>query len=452
MRPRSDGNDQTARRARRACEPGCGAEPHEAKKLGDRVASLRIVGADGAEKVVELREGKLQIGRGRDNDVVLADQEKGVSRTHAELRFENGRYVIVDLQSQNGTWINGRRVDRAEVPVGTEVTIGDYRLTIQKESPAAAMSATAGATIARPVQDIGDLQIRERPQRSASQATRQQVRQTQQVPAAPGASPQRNIVVAVVLVVTAVILFGAVAWVLTPSGRGGAGRPQAVEPVPTEPRAQEPAPAPPPETLSVPERSAEGEPFTAKPNSPRRTPEPQPKPERVARKPGESVEGWRTRSEALATRYAYSKAALDRRDYAAAAGGFQAILLEEPGFLDAPRLLVQANAGLRAQADALFQSGRRMDGAGDWVGALQMYEQARQIYSGIPGIADAVQRVREKLRAAGTRAFAQAKQLEAIGRNAEALKEYEKAVQWLPIDDPNRQAARERVEQLKRNQ
>jgi len=205
--------------------------------------------------------------------------------------------------------------------------------------------------------------------------------------------------------------------------------------------------------LSVPERSAEGaEPFTAKPNSPRRTPEPQPKPERVARKPGESVEGWRTRSEALATRYAYSKAALDRRDYAAAAGGFQAILLEEPGFLDAPRLLVQANAGLRAQADALFQSGRRMDGAGDWVGALQMYEQARQIYSGIPGIADAVQRVREKLRAAGTRAFAQAKQLEAIGRNAEALKEYEKAVQWLPIDDPNRQAARARVEQLKRNQ
>lgn len=414
------------------------------------MASLRIVGADGAEKVVELREGKLQIGRGRDNDVVLADQEKGVSRTHAELRFENGRYVIVDLQSQNGTWINGRRVDRAEVPVGTEVTIGDYRLTIQKETPAPAMSATAGATIARPVRDLGDLQIRERPQPSY-QAPPQRPQRAQP---SPQGAPQRNVVVAAVLVITAVILFGAVAWVFAPGGRGGAGSPQAVEPVPTEPRAQDPpAAATPPDTSPVAERPTEGtEPLTAKPNSPRRTAEPQPKPGRVARRPDESVEGWRSRSEALETRYAYSKAALDRRDYAAAAGGFQAILLEEPGFLDAPRLLVQANAGLRAQADALFQSGRRMDGAGDWVGALQKYEQARQIYSGIPGIADAIQRVREKLRAAGTKAFAQARQLEAIGRNAEALKEYEKAVQWLPTDDPTRQAARARVEQLKRNQ
>jgi hypothetical protein len=32
------------------------------------------------------------------------------------------------------------------------------------------------------------------------------------------------------------------------------------------------------------------------------------------------------------------------------------------------------------------------------------------------------------------------------------VKEYEKAVQWLPADDPNRQAARARLEQLKRNQ
>ena len=193
------------------------------------------------------------------------------------------------------------------------------------------------------------------------------------------------------------------------------------------------------------------EPFAPKGSSPRRAAPERSKPERVARKPGESVEAWKSRGEALETRYAYSKAALDRRDYAAAAGGFQAILLEEPGFLDAPQLLVQANAGLRATANALFQAGKRLDAADDWVGALQKYEQARQIYSGIPGVTEAVQRVREKLRAAGTRAFAQAKQLDAMGRPAEALKEYEKAVQWLPSDDPSRQIARTRVDQLKRN-
>jgi hypothetical protein len=161
---------------------------------------------------------------------------------------------------------------------------------------------------------------------------------------------------------------------------------------------------------------------------------------------------WRTRSEALETRYSYSRAALDRRDYAAAAGGFQAILLEEPGFLDAPQLLVQAKAGLRATANALFESGRRMDAAGDWVGALQKYEHAHQIYSGIPGITGAIQNVRGKVRAAGAKAFAEAKQLEDEGRTAEAVKEYEKAVQWLPADDPNRQAARARLERLKRTQ
>ena len=63
---------------------------------------------------------------------------------------------------------------------------------------------------------------------------------------------------------------------------------------------------------------------------------------------------------------------------------------------------------------------------------------------------EAIQRVREKLREAGNRAFAQAKQLDAVGRSGEALHEYEKAVQWLSPDDPNRQIARARVEQLKR--
>ena len=91
---------------------------------------LRITGGDGAEQAIDLGEGTLQIGRGRDNDVVLPDPLKGVSRIHAELRFENGHYVVVDLQSQNGTWVNGRRVERAEVPVGAEIAIGAYRLTL----------------------------------------------------------------------------------------------------------------------------------------------------------------------------------------------------------------------------------------------------------------------------------------------------------------------------------
>jgi tetratricopeptide (TPR) repeat protein len=172
---------------------------------------------------------------------------------------------------------------------------------------------------------------------------------------------------------------------------------------------------------------------------------------RVARKPGESAEAWRTRGAALHTRYAYSKQALDRHDYAAAAGGFEAILMEEPGFLDAPQLLVQANAGLRVSAQDLYEAGNKLDAVGDWMGALQKYDQARLIHAGVPGLTAAMKRVRVKLQTAGTNAFNQARQHEANGRTTEAVKEYEKAFQWLPADDPNREIARTRIDQLKRH-
>src|SRR5262249_6752746 len=59
------------------------------------------------------------------------DADKGVSRSHAELHVQNGRFVIVDLQSQNGTWLNGLRVQRAEVRPDAEIGIGTYRLRLQ---------------------------------------------------------------------------------------------------------------------------------------------------------------------------------------------------------------------------------------------------------------------------------------------------------------------------------
>ena len=91
-------------------------------------------------------------------------------------------------------------------------------------------------------------------------------------------------------------------------------------------------------------------------------------------------------------------------------------------------------------ARGVFEAGQRLDAAGDWLGALQKYEQAGQIHRRGPrACREAVKRVREKLRAAGESAFgAGAAASRKSGRWADALKEYEKAVQWLPPDDPNR--------------
>ena len=81
--------------------------------------------------VVELRDGVMRIGRSPDNEIVLGDASKGVSRAHAELHVENGRCTIVDLHSQNGTWLNALRVQRAEVRPDAEIAIGLYRLRLQ---------------------------------------------------------------------------------------------------------------------------------------------------------------------------------------------------------------------------------------------------------------------------------------------------------------------------------
>ena len=68
---------------------------------------------------------------------------------------------------------------------------------------------------------------------------------------------------------------------------------------------------------------------------------------------------------------------------------------------------------------------------------LQKYEEARRLDPSIAGLDDAVKRVYDKQRSAATEALRRARQFDAVGRSADALKEYEKAAQLLPPDDPS---------------
>lgn len=67
------------------------------------------------------------IGRGRDCDVRLGDPD--TSRRHAELRLEGERFVLRDLGSTNGTWVNGERVDRIALTPGDRLEIGANQIT-----------------------------------------------------------------------------------------------------------------------------------------------------------------------------------------------------------------------------------------------------------------------------------------------------------------------------------
>jgi pSer/pThr/pTyr-binding forkhead associated (FHA) protein len=65
----------------------------------------------------------VHIGRAEDNDLVVDDLI--VSRRHAELRhLADGTYEIVDVGSHNGTYLNGQRIERAQISPGDIVGIG----------------------------------------------------------------------------------------------------------------------------------------------------------------------------------------------------------------------------------------------------------------------------------------------------------------------------------------
>ena len=68
----------------------------------------------------------LRIGRDATNDIVLHDLQ--ASRFHAELQFKGGRFEIVDKGSHNGTYLNGVRINRAEVREGAIIAIARHLL------------------------------------------------------------------------------------------------------------------------------------------------------------------------------------------------------------------------------------------------------------------------------------------------------------------------------------
>ncbi len=105
-------------------------EPVFGRRAAEPAAPADSAGLGKLSIVHEVRRDRVRIGRDGDNDVVLDDLL--VSRHHAEFRFGPGdEFTIVDLGSHNGTFVNGRRVDSAQVGPRDLVTIGAQRLRVQ---------------------------------------------------------------------------------------------------------------------------------------------------------------------------------------------------------------------------------------------------------------------------------------------------------------------------------
>ena len=73
-----------------------------------------------------LDQSTTSAGRHPESDIFLDDVT--VSRRHAEFRREGGEFVVVDVGSLNGTYVNREPVDTALLANGDEVQIGKFRL------------------------------------------------------------------------------------------------------------------------------------------------------------------------------------------------------------------------------------------------------------------------------------------------------------------------------------
>ena len=111
-----------------AARPPAGAAPDATQvtaPAGPRAPQLLVT--DGAtERTVDLTRPVTLIGRSAEADVRIADT--GVSRKHAEVRREGGGAVLVDLGSTNGSRVNGRPVQRADLRDGDRIQLGPVSL------------------------------------------------------------------------------------------------------------------------------------------------------------------------------------------------------------------------------------------------------------------------------------------------------------------------------------
>jgi predicted component of type VI protein secretion system len=73
----------------------------------------------------------LSIGRGLDNDLVIDDPR--VSRHHSQITFRHSHYLLRDLRSTNGTFVNGQPVEAVVLASGDVVSIGGFEMLFEQE-------------------------------------------------------------------------------------------------------------------------------------------------------------------------------------------------------------------------------------------------------------------------------------------------------------------------------
>jgi predicted component of type VI protein secretion system len=132
------------------------------------MALIQVYYRDLLKDEVELQPGITTIGRSADSDIKI--DNAGVSAHHAKIIHDGNEFIIEDIESRNGTFVNGIRVARKTLSDGDEVVISKHILKLAANAGAAFpppkqepenQHVVQGATIEVDVSNLGDL-VRQR--------------------------------------------------------------------------------------------------------------------------------------------------------------------------------------------------------------------------------------------------------------------------------------------------
>lgn len=105
----------------------------ESAPIEDNMAFLIHRTAGGEETKLPITTKPIVLGRGIETDIRVEDDE--VSRAHCAIWLEGEKFLAKDLRSRNGTFVNGQRVNEAELKPGDRVRIGQCEFVIEGDLP-----------------------------------------------------------------------------------------------------------------------------------------------------------------------------------------------------------------------------------------------------------------------------------------------------------------------------
>lgn len=139
--------------------------------------SLRVLNGPQAGQLFNLKSGRNLLGRASTNDIKLMAQ--GISKEHCEIYLNKDKILVVDLNSSNGTYVNGTRIQKAEVKFGEKFSLHNIFLDIVPTP----QIRTNTALMQAPPPQMGNLAAQQNPHSQMYQ----------QLGAAPGRIPQPHL-------------------------------------------------------------------------------------------------------------------------------------------------------------------------------------------------------------------------------------------------------------------